>query len=89
MTQIEKDLADFNAILQALDTCAASIREVTVSAPERGSPLCTQAQCYAYNLPDHVAMWRNRLVVDRDIMVATVNADRAVELVENEEERPQ
>ena len=70
MTQIEKDTADFNAILQALDTCSASIGEVIASAPERGSPLCTQAQCYAYILPDHISMWRSRVQSERDIMIA-------------------
>jgi hypothetical protein len=70
MTQIEKDTADFNAILQALDSCSASIGQVVASAPERGSNLCTQAQRYAYVLPDHISVWRRRVEADRDIMVA-------------------
>ncbi len=74
MTQIEKDTADFNAILQALDSCVTSVAEVIASAPERGSPLCTQAQCYAYNLPDHISMWRSRVQADRDIMLGNASA---------------
>lgn len=72
MTQIEKDIADFNAILESLDTCLSSIGEVIATAPERGSPLCSQAQCYAYNLPDHISIWRSRVQAERDIMVAAM-----------------
>ena len=82
MTQIEQDTADFNAILQALDTCSASIGEVIASAPERGT-LCTQAQAYAYSLADHVSIWRSRVQADCDIMVA--NAAQASQTPQPEE----
>ena len=88
MTEVDPEKARFDEIIRLLDGALAGLGEVVADAPERGNPLCTQAQNYAYVLPDHISMWRNKLVVDSDIMFATVNAE-TVKLVEKEEDTPQ